>query len=362
MISDSDRHKAIELIRGARETGARLKPSCEELSISVRTFERWIKDGDVKRDGRPMAERPKPANSLSEDEKQLVLDIVNLPEYASQPPSEIVPDLADKGVYIASESTFYRILREKKLQNHRGLNRRSCSKTPTTHIAKAPNKVWTWDITWLPGHILGLYFKLYLIIDIFSRRIVGWEVWEEETEKHASELIKRTVLREGIKGDIWIRRGFDPLILHQDNGSPMKGATFQATLQSLGIERSYSRPRVSNDNPYSESSFKTLKYRPTFPTKGFKDIYAARAWVSEFVYWYNEEHHHSGIGFVTPSQRHNGEAELIRAKRIEVYQQARERHPERWSRGIRNWSLPTEVYLNPEKKYDSKYVISAVSR
>ena len=345
MISDSDRHRAVELIDEARESGARLKPACDVLCMSTRTYQRWVKGGNVNCDGRPTAERPVPVNSLSEEERQEVLDTVNSSKYASQPPSQIVPDLADNGVYIASTSTFYRIMRIEKLLKHRGNSKSPSRYKPTTYEATAPNQVWTWDITWLPGMIKGFFFKLYLILDIFSRFIVGWEVWEEETEEYASELIRRTVICE----KIGIRGEENPLVVHSDNGSPMKGATFQATLQFLGIERSYSRPRVSNDNPYSESQFRTLKSRPNFKARGFKDIEEAREWVARFVNWYNEEHHHSSIGFVTPSQRHHGEAELIIANRIEVYQQARERHPERWTRDICRWELPESVFLNPEK-------------
>ena len=344
MISDSDRRRAVELIDEARESGARLKPACDELRISERTYQRWVKDGDVKSDSRPTAERPKPANSLSIEERQEVLNIVNSKEYASQPPSQIVPSLADKGKYVASTRTIYRILEVEKLLKHRGNSKSPSPHRPTTYEATGPNQVWTWDITWLPGMVKGFFFKLYLILDIFSRYIVGWEIWEDETEEYASELIRRTVIRE----EIVIRD--KPLVLHNDNGSPMKGATFQATLQFLGIERSYSRPRVSNDNPYSESQFRTLKQRPNFKSQGFNTIEEAREWVTIFVQWYNEEHHHSSIGFVTPSQKHHGEAEAIIAKRIEVYQQAREQHPERWTGDICSWNTPSSVFLNPEKK------------
>jgi putative transposase len=273
MISDSDRRRAVELIDEARASGARLKPACDVIKISVRTYERWTETGTVKVDGRPLATRPKPVNSLSDEERAAIIETVNLPKYASAPPSQIVPDLADNGVYIGSESTFYRILHNNNLQKHRGRSRESTAQyQPTTYVASAPNQVWTWDITWLPGPIRGYFFKLYLIIDIFSRYIVGWEIWEEETEAHASELIRATILKENLQGELSVRKEKNlPLVLHQDNGPPMKGATFQATLISLGIERSYSRPRVSNDNPFSESGFKTLKYRPNYKVKGFKD-------------------------------------------------------------------------------------------
>jgi putative transposase len=266
--------------------------------------------------------------------------MVNTPEYATKPPGQIVPDLADKGIYLASESTFYRILRKRKLLKHRGRMRPRQSKSPTTHIATSPNQVWTWDITYLPGPVRGIYFKLYLILDIYSRKIVAWEIWDEERAEYAAQLIRQAKARENVKG---------ALVLHSDNGSPMKAATFQATLVKLGITSSYSRPRVSNDNPYSEAGFRTIKYRPDYPTKGFSDISAARAWISTFVTWYHEKHRHSGIGFVTPLERHNGLAEAIQAKRLVLYQAARQKHPERWTRNTRNWHSPPVVALNPEK-------------
>lgn len=263
-----------------------------------------------------------------------------MPEYADLPPSQIVPSLVDRGIYIASESTIYRILRNEHMQNHRGRSKPPEKVNyPTTHIATAPNQVWTWDITYLDSHIRGLYYKLYMIMDIFSRKIVGWEVWPEESGEYASILVERAIVTEKIKGN--------PLVLHSDNGSPMKSFTLKAKLEFLGVMSSYSRPRVSNDNPYSESLFRTFKYRPGYPHEGFKDIEAARQWVLNFVDWYNNKHYHSGLNFMTPSARHNGEAEEIMEKRKKVYKTAKELHPQRFNRGIRNWDLPKVVALNP---------------
>lgn len=216
------------------------------------------------------------------------------------PPCEIVPALADEGTYIASESTFYRILREEKMQNHRGRSQEPGKHgKPTSYVATAPNQVWTWDITYLRGPIKGVFFYLYLIIDLFSRDIVGWEVWAEESAEHASVLIRRACLAQG-------RLTTMPLVLHSDNGSPMKGAIMLETLYALGITPSNSRPRVSNDNLYSESLFKTLKYRPNYQPNGFGSIAEAREWCRVFVHWYRYEHHHSGIKFLTPGERHQG--------------------------------------------------------
>ncbi|MBB4823645.1 transposase InsO family protein [Sporosarcina luteola] len=184
-----------------------------------------------------------------------------------------------------------------------------------------------------------MYYRLYLILDLFSRKVVGWEVWETEESKYAKSLIKKSVINEKIQGR--------PLVLHSDNGSPMKASTFLSLLEKLGIHSSFSRPRVSNDNPYSEAMFRTLKYRPDYPHKGFETLEQARQWGRQFVHWYNEIHLHSGLNFVTPVQCHTGAHVAILEKRKGVYEQAKERHPERWARGTRNWSPHEKVTLNP---------------
>lgn len=237
----------------------------------------------------------------------------------------------------------YRILRNEKMQRHRGYSKPAeRKKYPQTHVAKAPNKVWTWDITWLPTEVVGMYYKLYMIVDIFSRKIVGWEVWTEETGELASTLVEKAIMNEKIRGN--------PLILHSDNGAPMKSFTLKAKLESLGVMSSFSRPRVSNDNPYSEALFRTFKYRPGYPQKGFKDIEASREWVLEFVDWYNNKHYHSGLNFVTPSSRHSGQARKIMENRKKVYMSAKLLHPLRFKRGIKKFELPESVYLNPQKE------------
>jgi putative transposase len=185
---------------------------------------------------------------------------------------------------------------------------------------------------------------------MFSRFIVGHEVWEEEKAEHAKYLIRKATLSQGIAGK--------PLVLHSDNGSPMKAATFQATLEKLGVQSSFSRPRVSNDNPYSEALFKTMKYRPKYPFKGFTSLEEARRWVDKFVKWYNKEHLHSGINFLTPYQRHYGLDKKVMENRIKVYKKAKEKHPERWSKNIRNWELPEYLALNPIAEEEAKELLN----
>lgn len=351
MISASNRMLAVELINEARDNGSRLKPACDELNISVRTYQRWTKGKDVKIDQRPIVKRPIPKNKLSQEERSKIIEVVNSPKFADLPPSQIVPKLADEGEYLASESTIYRVLKEEKMNTHRNRSKAPVKKEVPTHVATAPNQVWTWDITWLNTFIKGQYYKLYLIIDMFSRFIVSYEVWETENAEYAEYLIKKATLSQGIAGR--------PLVLHSDNGSPMKAATFLATLEKLGIQSSFSRPRVSNDNPYSESLFKTMKYRPEYPSKGFCNLEEARKWVEKFVSWYNYTHLHSGLNFITPYQRHYGLDIVIMEKRIETYQEAKQKHPERWSKNIRDWSLPEYVTLNPMKEEEIKdYLIN----
>jgi transposase InsO family protein len=269
-----------------------------------------------------------------------VREVCNHPDYASLPPSQIVPRLADQGIYLASESTLYRVLRDADAQHHRGRAKAPRAPTPPpSHTADGPNQVWCWDITYLPGPVRGLFFYLYLIVDLYSRKVVGWDVQAQENSEHASVVIRRAVLAEGC-----IDR---PLVLHADNGSPLKGSTLMATLDHLGVIPSHSRPRVSNDNAYAETLFRTLKYRPAYPAGGFADLAAARAWVLGFVRWYNTEHRHSAIAFVTPEQRHNGIDIAVLAQRQALYEQAKATHPERWSGAIRDWTAPGAVTLNP---------------
>jgi len=341
MILDSDRQDAVVLIAEAVTSGAATYKACIELGITVRTYQRWVCGGGVRSDGRPGALHPEPKNKLSPEERKEMQDVVNSEEYGSLPPSQIVPTLADEGRYIASESSFYRLLHEQKQQHKRGRSQEVARKTATTHTATGPNQLWCWDITWLPGPAKGVFFYLYLILDIYSRKIVGWEIHDHESSENASVLVRKTHLREKI--------GIKPVILHSDNGSPMKGASLMATLHELGVASSYSRPRVSNDNAYAESIFRTCKYRPNYPYKGFTALQDARDWVLEFAHWYNYRHKHSGIKFVTPAQRHSGEAFPIITQRKELYQFARSEKPERWSGEIRNWDMPEKVHLNPEK-------------
>ncbi len=258
MISAPDRRSTLSLIEEARAAGARLSAVSAEPGLSVRSVQRWTgPDGSVRADARPTAVRPAPANRLSEAERDRIVATCNAPEFASLPPGQIVPRLADRGEYIGSESTMYRVLRERGQAGRRGRARTPRpSRPPTTHRAAGPCQLWSWDITWLPGPALGMFFHLYLILDIWSRKITGWEVHDRESGELAALVIEKAVWAEGC--------ATRPLTLHADNGSPMKAATLRVTLERLGVTASYSRPRVSNDNPFSEALFRTCKYVPTW--------------------------------------------------------------------------------------------------
>lgn len=344
MTSHAQRCQLVEWINEAVDAGARRYRACEETGIHPRTYRRWTQgqSGVVQADQRPEVVRPTPANKLSEQERQAILAICNEPENANLPPSQIVPKLADQGCYLASESSFYRVLKQADQLHHRGRAKAPQKRhTPTTHVATAPNQLWSWDISYLPTAVRGQYYYLYLVMDVYSRKIVGWEVHEREGGEEAARLIERTVLAESC--------GTAPLVLHADNGAPMKSQTLQIKLYELGITPSHSRPRVSNDNPYSEALFRTIKYCPQWPCEGFASLTEARQWMSLFVQWYNQEHKHSRIRFVTPEQRHNGQDKEILMQRIAVYEKAKAAHPERWSGSTRNWRQVGIVTLNPER-------------
>lgn len=333
----------LGMIDEAVAAGARRERACEVVGLAERTLQRW-RDAGIGDDGRA-GPRTRPANALTPAERAKVLAVVNSPEYRDLPPKQVVPRLADDGQYIASESTMYRILRAEGQATHRGRAKPRTSRHVDEHVATAANQVWSWDITYLLSSVRGRFFYLYLVEDVWSRRIVGFEVHAEESMELSAALVSATCAAEGI----------DPrgLVLHSDNGGPMRGSTMLATLQRLGIVASFSRPKVSDDNPFVESLFRTLKYRPEYPHKPFDTIEDARAWVAGFVAWYNTEHRHSGIRYVTPDERHDGREHEVLANRARVYERARRKHPNRWSCATRNWTPALAVFLNPKRDQET---------
>ena len=337
MTENEVRKQVLEWVAEAKAAGASQSKACKIVGVCPRSVQRWKKS---KGDGRPEAKRPLPIQSLSKAEQERILAVLNQKEYASLPPSQLVPKLADQGLYLCSESTMYRLLRAQDQLKHRG-KQNSPRKVvpPRSYLATGPNQVWCWDITYLPSKVRGQFYYLYAIEDIYSRKIVMWDIHEQESGGLAKSLVHKAVIREQCCAN--------PPVLHSDNGAPMKSQTLLQKLHDLGVERSHSRPGVSNDNAYAESLFKTLKYRPAWPEHGFKNIKASQEWVHGFVRWYNYEHQHSGIRFVTPQQRHSGAEKEILAKRKKVYEEAKRQQPERWSGKIRQWSPAGSVALNP---------------
>jgi len=331
----------LALVYEAVADGARQSEACKILGVSARMVQRWRASQQL--DDQRKGPKTEPKNKLSAEEKAEIMQLVNKPEFRDLAPSQIVPILADRGIYRCSEATLYRLLREAKQNNRRQSNKRRKVKPLT---ATGPNEVWSWDITYLRCPIRGQYYYLYLIMDVWSRKIVGWSIENCESAEHASDLVKKLCRQLSIPPDT--------LTIHSDNGSPMKGATMLATLEKLGVATSFSRPRVSNDNPYSESLFGTMKGRPAYPSDPFKSIEDARIWVAGFVHWYNHLHLHSALKFVTPEDRHTGREKQILQNRDKVYQKARKDHPERWSGTTRNWTLVKEVKLNPGKNTSVK--------
>jgi len=341
MICLSKRQQVVTLLDEAMLAGARQKPACAVLGLSVRTVQRWQEEDTVTSDQR-LYRRFEPVNKLNDAQRSEVLAVANCAEFGHLPPSQIVPRLADRGEYIASESTFYRVLRANHQLVHRSAERAAQKRSkPRALCATAPNQLYSWDITYLPTLILGIFFYLYLFMDLFSRKIVGWQVYAEESSALAADLMTDICRRENISPN--------QVVLHSDNGGPMKGATMLTRLQTLGVIPSFSRPAVSNDNPFSESLFKTLKYRPAYPKTPFAALLEARTWVARIVRWYNHEHHHSAIKFVTPATRHAGLDTTILSHRTAVYEAAKARCPERWAGPTRDWQRVQIVHLNPEQ-------------
>jgi putative transposase len=330
----------LTAISEAQASGARLAQACRVAGISARTIDRWRSEpegGD-----RRCGPHHRPSNALSPAEEAQVVTVLTSSRYAGVSPKQLVPQLADEGLYLASESTMYRVQRRHGLRaTKRSTPRTHVTRAKTVHQATGPNQVWSWDITWLPTTVRGVYLYLYLVMDVWSRRIVGWRVADHESADVAAALITQTCADGHV----------DPrgLVLHSDNGAPMRGNAMVSTLQWLGVIPSFSRPHVSDDNPYSEALFRTLKHTPAYPRLPFANLASATRWVAHFVDWYNRAHRHSGIRYVTPDERHDGRERAVLTNRNELYERARSANPERWTRCTRNWSPVGLVVLNPER-------------
>jgi len=287
----------------------------------------------------PPRPRPKPKRALSTEQRLAVRDILCQPDFVDLAPAEVYATLLDQGVYHCSIRTIYRILGEHdEVRERRQQLRHPVYQKPEL-LAEGPNQVWSWDITKLMGPAKWTYFYLYVVIDIFSRRVVGWCVADAETASLFKPLFEETLAKHHVSPG--------QLTLHADRGAAMKAKATALMLADLGVTKSHSRPYTSNDNPFSESHFKTLKYQPEFP-KRFGCIEDARAFCRRFFDWYNQGHHHAGLGLMTPNQVHYGQADAIYAARQITLDQAFSANPERFVRNPpRPPAKPTAAWINP---------------
>jgi putative transposase len=311
-----------------------LGPACRALGVSRATAYRH-------RSPRPAPERrprSRPPRSLSDGERAEVLDHLHSERFVDAAPAAVYATLLDEGRYLASERTMYRILAANDEVRERRAQLRHPAYAAPELLATGPNELWSWDITKLKGPAKWTWFYLYVLLDVFSRYVPGWLVASRESAALAGRIIADSVAKQGIR--------HDRLTIHADRGSSMASKPVALLLADLGIAKSHSRPHVSNDNPYSEAQFKTLKYRPTFPAR-FGSLEDARAFCREFFSWYNEEHRHSGIGLLTPAVVHAGRAPEIQAARAITLDAAYAAHPERFvRRPPRPPELPTAVWIN----------------
>jgi putative transposase len=281
------------------------------------------------------------SRALSTAERQRVLDVLHEPRFMDLAPAEVYATLLDEGIYLCAERTMYRILAAQGEVRERRVQRRHPVYQAPELLATAPNQLWSWDITKLKGPAKWSYFHLYVLLDVFSRFVVGWMVAHRESATLAERLIATSCARQGIRRE--------QLTLHADRGSSMTSKTVALLLADLGVTKTHSRPHVSNDNPYSEAQFKTLKYRPGFPER-FGSLQDARAYAAVFFAWYNHHHRHSGIGLLTPADVHFGLAEERREQRTAVLRAAYEATPERFVRQLpRPPALPAAAWINPPK-------------
>ena len=349
MIPSEERGAIVALLEEGISRGVSAKAIADLFGLATRTLRRWglmIRAQGFSRDQRKGASR-RVMHRFSEEERQQVLSTVNDPRFADLTPNQIVAILAEGGSYVGSESTIYRIMRQEGLLNHRGRSRPPREpREPPVLEATGIHQVLAWDITLLPGPVKGQFFYLYMVMDVWSRRILGVEVHDRECGGLARDFFDRVCRDEGI-------RSGSATILHADNGAPMRSYTLAAKLAELGISLSFSRPCVSNENAYAESWFRTMKYHQSYPLRRFRDPLSVQAWVDGFVDWYNTEHRHSGIKYVTPNQRHYGEADEICTIRQQTYEQARQQHPRRWARPPRDWSQPQIVRVNHPRPQDA---------
>lgn len=327
--------EAVEVL--TPEVGTR--PACAAMGVPPATVYRHR----AKRNEPPplSRRRPSPSRALISQERQEILDVLHSGEFMDQTPQEVYAALLDRGQYLCSIRTMYRILEANQEVRERRDQLRHPFYAKPELLATASNQVWSWDITKLLGPVKWTYFCLYVILDIFSRYVVGWMVAHRESALLAKKLIDETCQKQGVQPG--------QLLIHADRGPSMKSKPVALLLSDLGVTKTHSRPHTSNDNPYSEAQFKTLKYRPDFPER-FGSLEDARAFCQDFFRWYNTEHHHSGIGLMTPHSVHYGLAEEVFKAREKVLLAAYEKHPERFVKKVPvPLALPQAAWINSPK-------------
>lgn len=308
--------------------------ACDLVGISIRTLQRWRCDG---LEDRRKGSEKHTSRKLAPEVVEAVYKTANLERFADLTPEQVVATLAEEATYFASASTFYRVLKARNALNRRQDSRTPVhTKQPEERVATAPNQVWSWDITWLTTEVKGIWFYAYVIMDIFDRSVVGWSIHDSEDGEHARELFERTCRHQAAR----------PTFVHSDNGAPMKSSTLVNFLYANHILPTTNRPKVSNDNPFSESLFKTVKYRAGYP-RTFKTLMSAMTWFAGFVDWYNTKHQHSSLAYLTPEQCRTGKAAEILGRRNQTLAQARAQYPLRWgSRKARVYETPTQTVLH----------------
>jgi putative transposase len=309
--------------------------ACEALGYPRSSFYRARRPNPTNK----KRERPSPARALSESERAEVQDLLNSQRFQDSSPHQVYATLLDEGAYYCSISTMYRILHQHNEVRERRNQRQHPSYTKPELLGTEPNELWSWDITKLRGPVTWQLFYLYVVLDVFSRYVVGWMIAERESGDLAKQLLVESYRKQGVDQE--------QLTLHADRGSPMICKTIAQLLIDLGVSKSHARPHTPNDNPFSEAQFKTMKYRPDYPAR-FSSIEEARQWARAFFHWYNNEHHHSSLGLMTPAAIHYGQAATLTSQRQATLKTAYETHPERFVNGLpKPPKVPTEVWINP---------------
>jgi putative transposase len=324
----------MDLVEDLDEPGVSVNAACAALGLSRAAMYRSTSPDT------PAAVRERPANPrrLSDDERKAIVDVMHSPEFVDQPPMEVFGKLLSQGIYLASIRTIYRVLAELGETKERRNQRLPYKYAKPTLCATAPNQVWTWDITKLATLQKGVFLHAYVILDLFSRYVVGWMVAAKECQHLAAQLFADTVARHGIEPG---------LTVHSDRGAAMKSDTLARLLATLGVDQSFSRPHVSDDNPFQESHFKTMKYQPDYPGH-FASVLHARAWLQEFIGWHNDDHQHSGLALFTPAEVFFDRIGVVHAARQGALDVAYALHPERFPNGAPKAALPpAEVNINP---------------